>query len=93
MELDDYCEEKDADLSGEPVFDEGAVNDVVLEGNVGTILVVRRSCLTPKVAEEDDWLRSNIFQSTCTIFGKVYHFAIDEGSCENIISKIGRAHV
>ncbi|GKA11902.1 putative reverse transcriptase domain-containing protein [Tanacetum coccineum] len=32
-------------------------------------LMVRRSCLTPKAAG-DDWLKHNIFQSTCTILGK-----------------------
>ena len=57
-----------------------------LEGDVGTALVVRRSCLTPKAIEEDDWLRNNIFQSTCTIKDKVYRFVIDGGSCKNIVS-------
>ena len=56
-----------------------------MEGDVGTALVVRRSCLTPKVTEEDDWLRRNIFQSTCTIKNKVCRFVIDGDSCENIV--------
>nr|GEV08087.1 hypothetical protein [Tanacetum cinerariifolium] len=38
-------------------------------GDVGVNLVVRRPCLTPKV-DGDDWLKHNIFQSTCTILGK-----------------------
>ncbi|GJW92756.1 hypothetical protein Tco_0172428 [Tanacetum coccineum] len=38
--------------------------------DVGVNLVVRRSCLTPK-ADGDDWLKHNIFQSTCTISGKI----------------------
>ena len=42
-------------------------------------------CLTPRT-NGDEWLRNNIFQSTCTILGKVYHFIIDAGSCENIVS-------
>ncbi|GJY24579.1 putative reverse transcriptase domain-containing protein [Tanacetum coccineum] len=37
--------------------------------DVGVNLMVRRSCLTPK-ANGDDWLKHNIFQSTCTISGK-----------------------
>ena len=41
--------------------------------------------MTPRAAEEN-WLRTNIFQSTCTILGKVCRFMIDSGSCENIIS-------
>ncbi|PKI38563.1 hypothetical protein CRG98_040996, partial [Punica granatum] len=48
-------------------------------------LAVRRSCMTPRAADED-WLRNNIFQSTCTIGNKVCHFMIDSGSCENIVS-------
>ncbi|GJS79658.1 putative reverse transcriptase domain-containing protein [Tanacetum coccineum] len=40
-----------------------------VSGDVGVNLVVRRSCLTPK-ADGDDWLKHNIFQSTCTISGK-----------------------
>ncbi|GKD94583.1 hypothetical protein Tco_1374420, partial [Tanacetum coccineum] len=40
-----------------------------VSGDVGVNLVVRRSCLTPK-ADRDDWLKHNIFQSTCTISDK-----------------------
>ena len=47
--------------------------------------MVRRSCITPRFTKED-WLRTNIFQSTCTILGKVCRFMVDSGSCENIIS-------
>ena len=68
------------------MYDDEAVDELHVEGDVGTALVVRRSCLTPKATEETDWLRSNIFQSTCTIKSKVCRFIIDGGSCENIVS-------
>ena len=55
-------------------------------GEEGRNLMLRRSCLTPKQEEEPSWLRSNIFQSTCTILGRVCKFVIDAGSCDNIIS-------
>ena len=42
-------------------------------------------CLTPH-ANEDEWLCNNIFQSTCTIQGKVFCFVIDASSCKNITS-------
>ena len=42
--------------------------------------------MTPKQEEETRWLRSNIFQSTCTILGRVCKFVIETGSCDNIIS-------
>ena len=82
---DDY-EEEDAYAGEEPVFDgtnEG--DEKVLEGDTGTALVVRWMCLTPH-ANRDEWLRNNIFQSTCTIQEKVCYFVIDSGSYENIVS-------
>ncbi|KAL5774198.1 hypothetical protein ACOSP7_011755 [Xanthoceras sorbifolium] len=51
----------------------------------GTTMVVQRTCLAPR-ADESDWLRNNVFHSTCTILGKVCRFIIDGGSCENIVS-------
>ncbi|XP_024011134.1 uncharacterized protein LOC112086441 [Eutrema salsugineum] len=54
-------------------------------GDHGQSLVVR-VCLSP-VANEEPWLRSNIFQSTCTIKGKVCRFVIDSGSCRNVVSE------
>ncbi|GKG39470.1 hypothetical protein Tco_0463615, partial [Tanacetum coccineum] len=54
-------------------------------GDMGVNLVVMRSCLTPK-ADGDDWLKHNIFQSTCTISGKVCTFVCDSGSCDNLIA-------
>ncbi|GJV32643.1 putative reverse transcriptase domain-containing protein [Tanacetum coccineum] len=56
-----------------------------VSGDVGVNLVVRRSCLTPK-ADRDDWLKHNIFQSTCTISDKVCTFVCDSGSCDNLIA-------
>ena len=41
----------------------------------------------PKHEKDSSWLRSNIFQSTCTILEKVCRFVIDAGSCDNIISE------
>ncbi|GJY14823.1 putative nucleotidyltransferase, ribonuclease H [Tanacetum coccineum] len=55
-----------------------------VSGDVGVNLVVRRSCLTPKT-DGDDWLKHKIFQSTCTILGKVCIFVCDSGSCDNLI--------
>ncbi|GJR73904.1 putative nucleotidyltransferase, ribonuclease H [Tanacetum coccineum] len=56
---------------GEPVYDEEPeCEKEYVSGDVGVNLVVRRSCLTPK-ADGDDWLKHNIFQSTCTISVKI----------------------
>ncbi|PKI38678.1 hypothetical protein CRG98_040936 [Punica granatum] len=79
-------EEEDLDEAEDPVFDsEEVVDEELVTGDTGTILVVRHSCLTPKVAD-DNWLRHNIFQFTCTVRGKVCRFIIDAASCENIVS-------
>ena len=73
-------------MGEEAVFDGTDEGDKeILEGDMGLALVVRRMCLTPR-ANKDEWLRNNIFQSACTIQGKVYCFVIDIGSCENIVS-------
>ena len=64
-------------------IDEG--DEEILEGDMGPTLVVRHMCLIP-CANKDEWLHNNIFQSTYTIQGKVCHFVIYAGSCENIVS-------
>ncbi|PKI44058.1 hypothetical protein CRG98_035545 [Punica granatum] len=47
-------------------FDE---EEEIVTGDGVPNLVVRRSCMTPRAADEN-WLRNNIFQSTCTIGNK-----------------------
>lgn len=70
-----------------PQFDQGDdVNEEYLEGDSKPLLVVHRSCLTSHCIE-DDWLHTNIFQSTCTIGRKVCKFVVDSCSCENAIFK------
>jgi hypothetical protein len=77
------------DFDREPEFDASEDSHVpeeeYLEGDTGPLLVVRRLCLAPR--KDENWLRHAIFQSTCTIEGKICHFAIDSGSCENIIAE------
>ncbi|XP_022019164.1 uncharacterized protein LOC110919194 [Helianthus annuus] len=80
---DDQYEE----YENNPVYDEETgYEEEVVSSDVGVNLVVRRSCYTPK-ADGDDWLKHNIFHSTCTILGKVCTFVIDSGSCDNLISE------
>ncbi|GKA26082.1 putative nucleotidyltransferase, ribonuclease H [Tanacetum coccineum] len=55
-----------------PVYDEEPeCGEEYVSRDMGVNLVVRRSCLTPK-ADRDNWLKHNIFQSTCTISGNTY---------------------
>ncbi|GJS70420.1 putative reverse transcriptase domain-containing protein [Tanacetum coccineum] len=70
------CGELGDDDAAYEVYEEALVYDEepkcdeeYVSRDVGVNLVVRRSCLTPK-ADGDDWLKHNIFQSTCTILGK-----------------------
>ncbi|GJR03706.1 putative CCCH-type zinc finger family protein [Tanacetum coccineum] len=67
-------------------FEDDQYEEEIVSGDVRVNLMVRRSCLTPKAAG-DDWLKHNIFQSTCTILGKVYTFVVDPGSCDNLIAE------
>ncbi|KAK0606365.1 hypothetical protein LWI29_036921 [Acer saccharum] len=83
----DEVNEEAVDVYTNPTFDDHtATDEEQLEGDCGPLLVVRRSCLAPR-SVGDDWLRTNVFQSTCTIGGKICRFIIDSGSCENVISE------
>lgn len=69
----------------EPIFDEDPEEDEEeLYPDTGRMLVVRRSCLAPKAATQFPQ-RNKLFQSRCTIDGRVCSFVIDSGSCENVI--------
>nr|KAJ0227009.1 hypothetical protein LSAT_V11C100042370 [Lactuca sativa] len=85
-EQDDWQNDDAGENYKDPyVYDEEhQCEEEVVTGDVGVNLVVRRSCFTPKVVG-DDWLKHNIFQSTCTILGKVCTFVIDSGSCDTLI--------
>ncbi|GJS99794.1 retrovirus-related pol polyprotein from transposon TNT 1-94 [Tanacetum coccineum] len=67
-------------------YDENNEDNFVY-GDTGQMLVIRKSLLLPKEEESGDWLRNNIFHTTCTIQDKVYKLIIDSGSCENVISR------
>jgi hypothetical protein len=51
------------------------------------LLLSEKSLLTPKDDSKEDWLTSNIFHTTCTIVEQVCKLIIDNGSCENVVSK------
>uniref|UniRef100_A0A0D3AAS4 CCHC-type domain-containing protein n=1 Tax=Brassica oleracea var. oleracea TaxID=109376 RepID=A0A0D3AAS4_BRAOL len=55
-----------------------------LIAETGVSLMLRRSCLAPRV-NEDFPQRNNLFHSRCTIEGKVCKLIIDSGSSENVI--------
>jgi hypothetical protein len=57
------------------------------EGEVSLMLVTRKTLLTPKMEDDNEWLRGNIFYTTCSIKDRVCSLVIDEGSCENVISQ------
>lgn len=50
-----------------------------------SLLVTRHICFAPQTMEEP-WLCTHVFQSTCTVKGKVCTFIIDYGSSHNIVS-------
>eukprot|EP00253_Pinus_taeda_P024012 PITA_24012 len=71
----------------EPVFDDDDDEGDVLYGDGHETLVIRKSLLTPKDDSGDDWLRTNIFHTNCTVADKVCKMIIDSGSCENVVSE------
>lgn len=79
--LDEAQEEQD------PIYDEEPNDEEIdLLPDSGQLLLVRRSCLAPKV-EDKFPKRNKLFQSRCTINGKVCSFVIDPGSSENVIAE------
>ncbi|KAG5230103.1 hypothetical protein IMY05_015G0066000 [Salix suchowensis] len=61
--------EEDAEIVDETLSGGEEATEDFVDGDTGTMLMVRRTCLAPRT-EEKEWLRNNIFQSTCTILGK-----------------------
>jgi len=60
------------------------MNDVVEEANEGEVLILRTT-LTGLKGHQDEQ-RENIFNSRCTIKGKVCSLIINSGSCTNVAS-------
>ncbi|KAK9160596.1 hypothetical protein Syun_006937 [Stephania yunnanensis] len=55
-------EGEEANITAEPAFDTSDnTKEEIVTGDVGTALVVRRSCMTPRAVTDDEWLRNNIF--------------------------------
>eukprot|EP00253_Pinus_taeda_P018649 PITA_18649 len=69
------------------MFDDNDDEGDVLYGDGHETLVIRKSLLTPKDDLGGDWLRTNIFHTTCTVADKVYKMIIDSGRCENVVSE------
>nr|GEY07105.1 hypothetical protein [Tanacetum cinerariifolium] len=83
------CEANESELDSAPVYDvyADAIDEEYVLGDIGPLLMLRRAFSTPR-APDNEWLRNNLFHSTCTIGGKVCTFIIDAGSYENVISEV-----
>ena len=73
-------------------FEQEAVNDAkeeekYVQGDNDPLLVTRRASFISRKPKGEDWLRSNIFQTTCTMRGKVCRLVIYSGSYENVVSE------
>lgn len=81
--VSDDIDEEQQDI---PIYDDDDVLPVEhIVGEVGQSLVLRRACLAPKQPAETEQ-RHQLFESTCTINGKICRFIVDSGSCENVIA-------
>ncbi|XP_062162029.1 uncharacterized protein LOC133869072 [Alnus glutinosa] len=70
---------------GDPIFDDSN-DEEILYGDGHKTLIVRKNLLAPKDDSEEDWLKTNIFYTTCTIAEHVCKIFIDSGSCKNVVS-------
>jgi hypothetical protein len=57
------------------------------EEEEGLSLVMKKTLLAPRKENDEEWLRDNIFYSTCSILGKVFQLVIDGGSCSESRSR------
>uniref|UniRef100_A0A0D3E6J2 CCHC-type domain-containing protein n=1 Tax=Brassica oleracea var. oleracea TaxID=109376 RepID=A0A0D3E6J2_BRAOL len=78
-ELDVYDSQEEDDGENDTLVHQTA-------GDSGHLLLLHRSCLAPR-QQDDKWLRTSIFRSTCTIQDRICSFIIDSGSCRNVISE------
>ncbi|XP_057787517.1 uncharacterized protein LOC131004772 [Salvia miltiorrhiza] len=79
----------DMEYSDPPIYDEEPLTEIPEEHllpDVSAALVLRRTYLTPRAADDHQVHRNLIFQSACTINGKVCRFIINTGACENVIA-------
>lgn len=83
----------DLDVDSPPIFDteaepvDGDTEHEFVEGDVGPLLMLRRTFLNSNVTDED-WRHTALFSSSCTIAGKVCQLIIDSCSCENVPSEL-----
>ena len=73
----EICYEHDGYGDDDEVYEE--------DEDEGHNYVMRKLMLMPK--KEVSTQRHQLFQTRCTISGKLFELIIDSGSCENIISK------
>lgn len=79
------------EVDDSPIYDtdgEGEILQEVCEpDSVAESLVIRRVLAAPKSQDENHWLRTNIFHTHCTAYGKICEVLIDSGSCENMVAR------
>lgn len=80
------AETEDEEDAKEAIYDEDNEADEVA-ADQGEFLLVHRVLTSPKATQDDSWLRTNIFRTRCTCYGRVCNIIIDGGSCENMVSK------
>nr|GFA51905.1 hypothetical protein [Tanacetum cinerariifolium]GFA51933.1 hypothetical protein [Tanacetum cinerariifolium] len=74
----------DDDYEEHPVFDDDQYEEELVSEDAGGEFD-GKALLLDTVG--DDWLKHNIFQSTCNILGKVCTFVVYPGSCDNLIAE------
>ncbi|KAG5567817.1 hypothetical protein RHGRI_003110 [Rhododendron griersonianum] len=71
-----------------PIYDEDICEEIGGDNEEeGYALMIKKTLLTSKDASNEDWLRTNIFYTTCNVGGRVCKMIIDSGSCENVVSQ------
>eukprot|EP00268_Persea_americana_P016372 TRINITY_DN1775_c1_g3_i2.p1 TRINITY_DN1775_c1_g3~~TRINITY_DN1775_c1_g3_i2.p1 ORF type:complete len:193 (-),score=16.04 TRINITY_DN1775_c1_g3_i2:205-783(-) len=70
-----------------PKFDNSESDNDIIYGDGGQFLMIHKTLFSPKIPTKEDWLRTSIFRTTCTIKDRKCHLIVDGGSCENVVSQ------
>ena len=82
--VEDHSDGGEDETDDEPKYDDD--EEEITYADHGLSIVLQRSLQVSYVADDESWVRKNVFHTKCTSFGKVCLVIIDSGSFENVVS-------
>ncbi|XP_065017690.1 transposon Tf2-1 polyprotein [Musa acuminata AAA Group] len=82
--VEDHSDGGEDETDNEPKYDDD--EEEITYADHGLSIVLQRSLQVSYVADDESWVRKNVFHTKCTSLGKVCLVIIDSGSFENVVS-------